>query len=95
MTNHFHLLVETKAENLAQGMHRIYSRYAHALNQRHGCSGHVFERRYASRVIETEAQLRNTALYIVHNPVAAELCQAARGWPWTGGRMLAQTIGEP
>jgi putative transposase len=94
MTNHFHLLIETKAENLAQGMHRINSRYAHAVNERHARTGHVFERRYASRVIESETQLKNTALYIGNNPVAAELCAAARDWPWTGGPMLAEALGQ-
>jgi putative transposase len=94
MTNHFHLLIETKAENLAQGMHRINSRYAHAVNERHGRTGHVFERRYASRVIESETQLKNTALYIGNNPVAAELCADARDSPWTGGPMLAAVLGE-
>jgi putative transposase len=94
MTNHFHLLVETKAENLAQGMHRIHSRYAHAANERHRRTGHVFERRYASRVIESEIQLKNTALYIGQNPVAAGLCADARDWLWTGGPMLAGALGE-
>ena len=94
MTNHFHLLIATKTDNLSQGMHRINSRYAHAANERHGCTGHVFERRYASRVIESHTQLRNTALYIGRNPVAAELCEDARDWPWTGGLMLAEALGE-
>jgi putative transposase len=94
MTNHFHLLIETKTENLAQGMHRINSRFAHAVNERHGRTGHVFERRYASRVIESESQLENSARYIAYNPVAAELCAEARDWPWTGGPMLAAALGE-
>jgi REP element-mobilizing transposase RayT len=94
MTNHFHLLIETKTENLAEGMHRLNSRYAHALNERHGSSGHVFERRYASRLIQSDTQLRKTALYIVHNPVAAELCADVRDWPWTGGQMLAAVLRE-
>jgi putative transposase len=93
MSNHFHLLIETKTENLAQGMHRINSRYAHAVNERHGFRGHVFERRYTSRVVESETQLRNTVLYIAHNPVAAQLCADAREWPWSGGPMLAQVLG--
>jgi hypothetical protein len=45
-------------------------------------------------VIESEAQLRNTALYIAHNPVAAGLCADARDWPWTGGPMRAEAFGE-
>jgi putative transposase len=82
MTIHFHLLIETRTENLAQGMHSINSRHAHAVNERHRRSGHLFERRYSSRLIESEAQYRNTALYIVHNPVVAELCEDPRDWPW-------------
>lgn len=92
MTNHFHLLIETRAENLAAGMQRLNGGYAHAFNDRHRRTGHVFERRYASRSIESESQFRNTALYIVHNPVAAELCEEARHWPWTGGLMLAPAL---
>jgi putative transposase len=93
MTSHFHLLIETRTENLAQGMHSINSRHAHAVNDRHRRSGHLFERRYSSRLIESEAQYRNTALYIVHNPVVAELCEDPRDWPWLGGRMLAAALG--
>lgn len=92
MTNHFHLLVETKTENLARGMHSLNSRYAHAVNDCHERTGHVFERRYFSRPIETEDQLRTTALYIVHNPVAAELCAEARDWPWIGGNLAPDLL---
>jgi putative transposase len=91
MTNHFHLLIETKTENLAQGMHRLNSLYAHTFNDRHQLTGHVFERRYFSKLIESETQLRDTALYIVHNPVAAELCAEAPDWRWIGG-LLAATL---
>jgi putative transposase len=94
MTNHFHLLIETKTENLAQGMHRINSRFAHAVNERYGRTGHVFECRYGSRVIESETQLDNTARYIGQNPVAAELCEEARDWPWTGGSVRAVALGD-
>ena len=87
MTNHFHLLVETKHPNLARGMHRINSLYAHIANDRQQRTGHVFERRYFSTPIESESQLTNAALYIVHNPVAAGLCSDARHWPWTGGSL--------
>jgi putative transposase len=94
MTNHFHLLIETRTENLAQGMHRINSRFAHAVNERHTRTGHVFEQRYGSRVIESETQLENTARYIVNNPVVAGLCEDARDWPWTGGSLRSAVLGD-
>jgi putative transposase len=92
MTNHYHLLIETKFENLAHGMHRINSLYARIVNERDARTGHLFERRYFSNPIESDSQLRATALYIVHNPVAAELCRDARDWPWTGGALAAQIL---
>lgn len=92
MTNHVHLLIETKKDNLARGMHRLNTLYAHAINDRHGRTGHLFERRYFSKPIESEVQLERTAFYIVHNPVAADLCATARDWPGTGGRLAATIL---
>jgi putative transposase len=92
MTNHYHLLIETKAEDLAEGMHRINSLYAHIVNERDARTGHLFERRYYSKPIESESQLRATALYVVRNPVAAELCADASDWPWTGGTLARQIL---
>jgi putative transposase len=92
MTNHYHLLVEIEAENLAHGMQRLNGRYAQAFNQRHGCTGHIFERRYASRLMQSEGQLRNTAFYIVDNPVVANVCDEGRFWRWMGGPLLRQAL---
>ena len=91
MTNHVHLLLETEQENLAEGMQRLNSIYARSINELHRRTGHLFERRYFSRPIESEAQLTHTTLYIVNNPVAAELCDEAGDWPWTGGA-AAKTV---
>ena len=57
MTNHFHLLFETTAPNLALGMHRLNHQYALYFNERHGFEGHLFEKRYWSRLIEADEHL--------------------------------------
>ena len=54
MTNHFHLLVQTPQPNLSQGMQRLNSGYAGYFNERFGLVGHLFEQRFASRLIETD-----------------------------------------
>jgi putative transposase len=92
MTNHVHLLLETKNENLARGMHRLNTVYAQTINDRRRRTGHLFERRYFSKPIETERQLEDTALYIVQNPVAAGLCAEARDWSGTGGSLAATIL---
>jgi putative transposase len=92
MTNHIHLLIETKTDNLARGMHRLNTVYAQTINDRHRRKGHLFEKRYFSRPIESEPQFDQTALYVVNNPVEAGLCATARDWPGTGGELAATIL---
>ena len=44
--NHVHLLVETPAANLGEGIQRLHGRYAQTFNERHRRSGHLFQGRY-------------------------------------------------
>jgi putative transposase len=90
MPNHVHLLVETPQANLGSGMQRLHGDYAQTFNERHGCSGHVFQGRYGSVLIETDEQLWHVAAYIALNPVSAGLCQRPEEWPWSSH---ASTVG--
>ena len=83
MTNHFHLLFETPRPNLSAGMHRLNSGYAHYFNDRWELDGHLFDRRFGSRLVETEEQLASTLSYIAFNPVEASLCEHPWQWPWS------------
>jgi putative transposase len=94
MSNHFHLLVETKHPNLSRGMQRLNGLYAQGFNERHRRVGHLFQGRFWSSVIETDDHLAGVALYVLHNPVRAGLCELATDWPWSGGELLAK-LREP
>jgi putative transposase len=83
MPNHFHLLIETPQPNLSKGMHRLNSRYAHYFNWRHDLTGHLFERRFDSRLVETEEHMEQALSYIALNPVKAGLCDHPWEWPWS------------
>src|SRR5687768_8582877 len=52
MTNHYHLVVQTADADISEGMQYLNGAYAMAFNARHAFEGHVFERRFWSRVIE-------------------------------------------
>jgi putative transposase len=86
MPNHYHLLVETRLANLSSGMQRLNWRYAVRFNWRHGYTGHLFERRFHSELVETEAHFLEAARYIVLNPVRAGLCEQPGDWPFTSYR---------
>ena len=88
MPNHFHLVVETPNADLAVGMQRLNGVYAKWFNYHHGFEGHLFERRYRSIVIETDAHLLTLARYLALNPVAAGLCDDPADWPWSSYRAM-------
>src|SRR4051794_19402408 len=82
MPNHVHLLVETPEPNLGAGIGRMHGLYAQTFNGRHDHCGHLFQGRFGSVVMKTDAQLLQVARYIARNPVEAGLCRAAEAWPW-------------
>jgi putative transposase len=87
MPNHYHLVLETPAPNLSIGMQRLNSRYASWFNWRHGYTGHVFERRFYSGVIESNAHFLELARYVVLNPVRAGLCPHPNEWTFSSFRL--------
>ena len=54
LDNHFHLLVETTQPELSRGMQRLNGVYAMRFNRRYERSGHLFQGRFESRVIDGE-----------------------------------------
>jgi putative transposase len=88
MPNHLHLLVQTPEQNLSEGMHWLLGFYAQSFNHRHGLDGHVFQGRFGSRIVETEAYLTGLIEYIVFNPVRAGLVLDPADWPWSSYRAM-------
>ena len=84
MTNHYHLVVEAKIASLSAGMHRLNGIYAQQFNARQDRTGHVFEGRFSSRVVDGESHFENACNYVLENPVRAGLCARVEDWPWGG-----------
>jgi REP element-mobilizing transposase RayT len=83
LTTHYHLLFTTPRGDLAAGMHRINSRYAHWFNDEHLETGHVFRSRYGSVPVRTDEHLRWLYHYIAYNPVKAGMCARPEDWRWS------------
>ena len=86
MTTHYHLLVTTPRPNLARGMQRLNGSHGSGFNSRHKLTGHVFQGRYHSVIVEREPQLLELVRYIALNPVRAGLCATPEDWPWSSYR---------
>ena len=93
MGNHVHLLIEIEEPSLSSGVHRLHGLYASDFNQRHKRTGHLFERRFGSTLVSTDAQLWWTVAYIAHNPVEAGLCRSPERWRWGAHRAIVENLG--
>jgi REP element-mobilizing transposase RayT len=89
MGNHYHLVLETPGCNLSDAMQFINGVFAQRSNRRHGQTGHVFEGRFRSLIIQRESYLMRAARYVVRNPVRASLVTDASAWPWSSYRATA------
>jgi REP element-mobilizing transposase RayT len=87
LPNHFHLLVRTGTRPLAQSMKKLLTGYVVNFNRRQKRTGHLFQNRYKSIVVEEEPYLLELTRYIHLNPVRGGLVsglRALRRYPWTG-----------
>lgn len=73
MDNHYHLLVETKKENLPMFMRIINANYAKYYNKKYNRSGHLWQDRYKSRYIIHDEYFYIVLKYIEYNPVEAKM----------------------
>ncbi|MFW8602264.1 transposase [Desulfobacterota bacterium M19] len=69
MQNHWHMLVETNLGNLGEFMRHFNITYTSYYNRRHNRSGHLYQGRYKSFLIEKELYLSVVSRYIHLNPV--------------------------
>jgi putative transposase len=86
MPNHYHLLVETPDPDISTGMQDLNSRYTAGFNWRYGLTGHLFQGRFHSVVVESEAHFLELTRYLMRNPVRAGLCASPQEWRWSSYR---------
>jgi putative transposase len=86
MPNHVHLILVPSTESgLACVMRRTQGRYTRAVNAREKRSGHLWQARFASFVMD-EAHLLACVRYVELNPVRAGLARRPEDWPWSSAR---------
>ena len=82
MTTHYHVVVQTPAGDIAEGMKRLNGCYAQGFNRRNGRKGHLFGDRYGSVHVTSTEQLKGAVRYVDLNPVEAGLCADPAVWEW-------------
>jgi putative transposase len=82
MNTHYHLLATTPRGNLSAAMRFVNGVFTQDWNRRQLATGHVFEGRFTSVLIETGHYMRNVYRYIALNPVKAGYVSTPAAWPW-------------
>ena len=83
MTNHYHLLLETEQTEIWKIMKRINQIYAAYYNEKYRLTGHLFQGRYKSCLVENDSYFLQTSRYIHLNPVKAKMVPRAEAYPWS------------
>jgi putative transposase len=83
MPNHVHVVaVPNCPRGLAELFGFVHKQYALRVNKANGWSGHLWQERFYSVVMD-EAHLLAAVRYVELNPVRAGLCDKPDNWPWS------------
>ena len=84
MSSYLHLLATPDTEGgLARMMQAVGRRYVRYFNDTQGRSGTLWDGRYRSTLIQADAYLLDSMVYMDLSPVRAGLVQQARDYPWS------------
>lgn len=82
MGNHIHLIIK-EGEDFGIAMRRIGASFVYWYNWKYQRSGHLFEDRYKSEVIENDGYLLTVLRYIHQNPIKAGMVKALSEYKWS------------
>lgn len=86
MTNHVHLAVQVGEVSLSRIMQSITFRYTRWQNWRMGRTGHLFQGRYKSFLVDGDTYLQELVAYIHLNPLRAGMTTKLGSYKWSSHR---------
>jgi putative transposase len=86
MTNHFHLVLQAGRLSVSDAMQVLNGEFSRRANARWSRRGHLFENRFHSEPIRSDAHLLEACRYVDLNPCRAGICPSPDGWQWSSYR---------
>lgn len=91
MNNHVHfIVVPTEKESMATTFNLTHMRYAQHINRKRKESGHLWQGRFYSSILDEE-HLLEAVRYVERNPVRAKMVKKAWEWEWSSAK---EHVGE-
>jgi len=86
MPNHVHMILRPKrSDDLGRAVGEAHRRYTNFINARGRWTGHLFQSRFASVVLDDDHLIR-AVRYVSLNPVRARLVARPEEWKWSSVR---------
>jgi putative transposase len=87
MTNHFHLLLRPESgQSISRILQSLTVTHTWRYHKRHRSSGHVWQGRFKSPVIQDDAHLLTVLRYIEANPLRANIVADPSDYRWSSFR---------
>lgn len=84
MDNHAHLVLGTDHKNnISKIMQSILLSFSLKFRKKYNYTGHVWQGRFKSNIIEGENYILECLEYIHNNPVRADIVPASQGYVWS------------
>lgn len=80
MTTHTHFVLRARHANLSAAMQELLTGHARTINRRHGRRGHLFQNRFFSVELGSDAHLISSIAYVNRNPYAAFAVEDPGDW---------------
>ncbi|MBU1050255.1 transposase [Candidatus Bipolaricaulota bacterium] len=92
MPNHFHLIVRpVHGPDLSRFMQWLLTSHVRRHHRRYETTGHVWQGRFKSFLIQEDSHLLVAMRYVERNPVRGGLVSSAADWRWSSHR---ESIGQ-
>ena len=96
MPNHVHLVLEVPvSDTLSKAMLSVNLRYTLFYQRRYRYSGHLWQGRFKSLLIDRDSYLLECGRYVELNPVRAGLVKEPGAYAWSSYRVYAEGIDNP
>jgi putative transposase len=87
MPNHFHIVVMPhQSGDLSKWMQWLLTSHVRRFHKHYGTSGHIWQGRYKSFLIQKDSHLLTVLKYVESNPLRAGLVNSANNWMWSSHR---------
>jgi putative transposase len=87
MPNHFHLvLMPDQPDNLSKWMHWLMTIHARRYHYFYKTSGHLWQSRFKSFIIQNDEHLITVLRYVEGNPFRGKLVLSSKDWLWSSHR---------